>query len=109
MIKIHVKEDSQEFQAGEGSLAIVFTWMVFTKSLDFLQTAVGYLVCYDKDQPKKKKNNWPVLLVGMWIGKMTLENCLAVFTQIERMRILSPTNLLLGMYPTEVLFIIAKN
>lgn len=55
MIKIHVKKDTQEFQAGEGSLAIVFTWMAFTKSLDFLQTAVGYLVCYDKDQPNKKQ------------------------------------------------------
>lgn len=55
MIKINVKEDTQGFQAGEGSLAVLFKSPVFTKSLDYLQTVVGYLVCYDKNQPNEKQ------------------------------------------------------
>lgn len=55
MIKIHVKEDTQGFQAGEGSLAVVFKSPVFIRSLDSLQTVVGYLVWYEKNQPNKKQ------------------------------------------------------
>lgn len=29
--KIHVKDDTQGFQAGVASLAVVFTWPVFSK------------------------------------------------------------------------------
>lgn len=53
--EIHVKEYTQGESAAEGPLAIVFSWLISIRSLDFLQTVVGYFVCYDKNQPNKKQ------------------------------------------------------
>ena len=55
MITFIWRSTRRGFQAAERPLATVFTWPVFIKSLDFLQTVVGYLVCYDKNRPNKKQ------------------------------------------------------